>query len=276
MDLVTQAAVLGALYGLAEFLPIASSWHLTLAPELLGWQDPFINSAGFDVMLHLGTLVALVVHFSRDLRRYAAAFVRSLVERRIGADTDRRLAWLLLVTIVPAGVFGALGEGSFDAFFRDHSAAFLVVLMLIGAGVLWLADAIGSQTSQLEGLRLRGALVIGAAQAFSFLPGVSRSGATVASGLFVGLTRLAAARFSFLMAVPVVAGAGLWKGREFVAGGLVAGSLAPLAVGFAAATLAALVSIGWMLAYMRRHSYRVFVLYRVAAAAVVIGWLLSR
>ena len=153
MDLIFQAAVLGIVQGLTEFLPISSSWHLIVAPEVLGWNDPFINSAAFDVMLHMGTLVALLLYFWADLWRYLRAFLRSLAERRIGDDPDRRLAWLLLITIIPGALLGALGESFFDTFFREHSPAFLVVLMLAGAAILWLADRIGTQSRQLDGAR---------------------------------------------------------------------------------------------------------------------------
>lgn len=276
MDLVIQAVVLGLVQGLTEFLPISSSWHLIVVPELLGWHDPFLNSAGFDVMLHMGTLVALLLYFWADLWRYLRAFIRSLAERRIGADPDRRLAWLLLITIIPGALLGALGENFFDTFFREHSAAFLVVLMLAGAAILWLADRIGTQSRQLDGLGIRDAVVIGAAQALALFPGISRSGITISSGLYLGLTREAAARFSFLMAVPIIAGAGLWKGRELLGGGLAGSDIAPLAAGFLAAVAAGVIAIVGMLGYLRRHSYDVFVVYRVIAAAVVVVWLLAR
>ena len=276
MDLLIQAAVLGIVQGLTEFLPISSSWHLIVAPELLGWNDPFINSAAFDVMLHMGTLVALLLYFWADLWRYLRAFLRSLAERRIGDDPDRRLAWLLLITIIPGALLGALGESFFDTFFREHSAAFLVVLMLAGAAILWLADRIGTQSRQLAGLGVRDAVVIGAAQALALFHGISRSGITISSGLYLGLTREAAARFSFLMAVPIIAGAGIWKGRELLSGGLAGSDVGPLVVGFTTSLIAGVIAIVWMLGYLRRHSYDVFVGYRVIAAAVVVVWLLAR
>ena len=276
MDQVVQAIVLGLIQGFTEFLPISSSWHLIVAPELLGWGDPFINSAAFDVMLHMGTLVALLLYFWADLWRYLRAFLASLAERRIGADPDRRLAWLLVITIIPGALLGALGESFFDTFFREHSAAFLVVLMLVGAALLWLADRLGPRSREMDALGVRDAVVIGVGQALALFPGSSRSGVTIAAGLYLGLTREAAARFSFLMAVPIIAGAGLWKGRELLTGGLAASDVAPLAAGFIASLLAGVVAIVWMLGYLRRHSYDVFVGYRIAAAAVVIVWLLSR
>ena len=276
MDLVIQAVVLGLIQGLTEFLPISSSWHLIVAPRLLGWDDPFLNSAAFDVLLHMGTLVALLLYFWADLWRYLRAFLASLAQRRIGADPDRRLAWLLLITIVPGALLGALGESFFDTFFREHSAAFLVVLMLVGAAILWLADRIGTQSRQLDGLGVRDAVVIGAGQALALFPGISRSGITISAGLYLGLTREAAARFSFLLAVPIIAGAGVWKGRELLSAGLAGSDVLPLAAGFLAAVIAGVVAIVGMLGYLRRHSYGVFVGYRVLAAAVVIVWLLAR
>ncbi|HTS15365.1 MAG TPA: undecaprenyl-diphosphatase UppP [Candidatus Sulfotelmatobacter sp.] len=276
MDLVIQAVVLGLIQGLTEFLPISSSWHLIVAPRLLGWDDPFLNSAAFDVLLHMGTLVALLLYFWADLWRYLRAFLTSLAQRRIGADPDRRLAWLLLITIVPGALLGALGESFFDTFFREHSAAFLVVLMLVGAAILWLADRLGTRTRDLDGLGVRDAVVIGAGQALALFPGISRSGITISAGLYLGLTREAAARFSFLLAVPIIAGAGVWKGRELLSGGLASGDVLPLAAGFLAAVIAGVVAIVGMLGYLRRHSYDVFVGYRVLAAAVVIVWLLAR
>jgi undecaprenyl-diphosphatase len=276
MDLVFQAVVLGIVQGLTEFLPVSSSWHLIVVPEVLGWQDPFINSAAFDVMLHMGTLVALLLYFWADLWRYLRAFLRSLAARRIGADPDRRLAWLLLITIIPGALLGALGENFFDTFFREHSPAFLVVLMLAGATILWLADRIGSQARQLDGLGVRDAVVIGAAQALALFPGISRSGITISSGLYLGLTRDAAARFSFLMAVPIIAGAGILKGRELLTGGLASSDIAPLAAGFTASLIAGVLAIVWLLGYLRRHSYDIFVVYRLIAAGVVVVWLLAR
>ena len=220
--------------------------------------------------------MALLVYFWADLWRYLRAFISSLAERRIGADPDRRLAWLLLITIIPGALLGALGENFFDTFFREHSAAFLVVLMLAGATILWLADRIGSQARQLDGLGVRDAVVIGAAQALALFPGISRSGITISSGLYLGLTRDAAARFSFLMAVPIIAGAGILKGRELLTGGLASSDIAPLAAGFTASLIAGVLAIVWLLGYLRRHSYDIFVVYRLIAAGVVVVWLLAR
>ena len=276
MDLYLQAAVLGVLQGLTEFLPISSSWHLIVVPKLLAWDDPFLNSAAFDVMLHGGTLVALVLYFWHDLWRYLVAFVRSLGARAIAGDPDRRLAWLLLVSVVPAAILGAAFESFFDTFFREHSPAFLVVLMLVGAAIMWLANRMGRRTRGLTDLRLPDALVIGGAQALALFPGTSRSGITISAGFFLGLNGEAAARFAFLMAVPVITGATLWKSRELLGGGLASADVGPLVVGFVAALLAGLLAIRFLLGYLRGHGLGLFVAYRVVAAGVVAVWLLAR
>ncbi len=276
MDLVIQAIVLGVLQGLTEFLPISSSWHLIVAPRVLGWEDPFLNSAAFDVMLHAGTLVALVLYFWHELWRYLAAWLSSLRERRVGDDPDRRLAWLLLVSVIPAALLGTAFENFFDTFFRQHSLAFLVVLMLVGAAILWLADRLGRRARELGDLRLGDAVAIGAAQALALFPGTSRSGITIAAGLFLGLGREASARFAFLMAVPVIAGATVWKARELAGGGLTGSDVAPLAAGFVAATIAGLLAIRLLLDYLRGHGLALFVAYRIVAAAVLAVALLAR
>ena len=221
MDLLFQAIVIGIVQGLTEFLPVSSSAHLIIVPRLLGWDDPFINSAAFDVMLHMGTLVALLIYFWRDLLRLLGAWLASIRDRRIGDDPDRRLAWLIFISMLPGAILGAALESFFDTFFHDPSRLiFVAVLLAIGALVLWAAERVGRRTRSLEDLRVPDAVIIGAAQAGALFAGISRSGITIAAGLFVGLEREAAARFAFLMAVPIIGGAGLWKSRELLNGGL--------------------------------------------------------
>lgn len=267
MALLVQAALIGLIQGLTEFIPISSSAHLIFVPRVLGWNDPFLNSNGFDVMLHMGTLVALLVYFWGDLVRLLGAWLASIRDRSIGRDPDRRLAWLLFVSMIPGAVLGALGESFFDTFFRRETLLFIAALMAIGATLLWLAERFGSRRRELGNLELPDAVAIGVAQAFALFPGISRSGVTIAGGLFLGLTREAAARFSFLMATPIIAGAGLWKARELLGGGLASSDIGPLLVGFLAALVAGFASIVWLLAYLRRRSTAVFIVYRYLVAA---------
>jgi undecaprenyl-diphosphatase len=277
MDVIVQAAILGLVQGLTEFLPISSSAHLIVVPQLLGWSDPFITSNSFDVMLHMGTLLALLVYFRRDLWRLLAAWLASIRERRIGADPDRRLAWLLLVSVIPGALLGALGESFFDSFFREPGRlVFIAALLVIGAAILGVAELIGLRNRQLDGLHWRDAVVIGVAQAFALFPGISRSGITIAAGLYLGLQREAAARFSFLMATPIIAGAGLWKARELVSGGLAAADIAPLIVGFIASAVAGLAAIAFLLAFLRRRSTGLFIGYRVAFAVLIVAFAITR
>jgi undecaprenyl-diphosphatase len=274
VDEIIHAAILGLVQGLTEFLPISSSAHLILVPRFLGWNDPFVDTAAFDVMLHLGTLLALVIYFWRDLWHLVRAFVASLRERQIGSDPEQRLAWLLLVSVIPAAVLGAALEGFFDSFFRER-LGWIAIFLVAGAALLWLAERWGARDRQLESLRFPEALTIGIAQAAALFPGVSRSGITIAAGLFLGLERAAAARFAFLMAVPVIAGAGLFKARELASSGI-GGHEAALAVGVLVSAVSGLAAIAFLLAYLRRNSTGVFIAYRVVLAALVVVLLLAR
>jgi undecaprenyl-diphosphatase len=273
MDSLIHAAILGIVQGLTEFLPISSSAHLIVVPLLLGWRDPFIESSAFDVMLHMGTLVALLAYFWRDLVALLRAFAASIRERRIGADPERRLAWLLVVSIIPAAILGAGLEGFFDENFREHWE-WIGIFALVGAALLWLGERRGVQSRALDGMSLRDAVVIGVAQAAALFPGTSRSGVTIAAGLFLGLTREAAARFSFLMAIPVIAGAGLWKARTLVGAGLQGAQVGQLVVGVAMAALFGFVAIAFLLRFLRSNPTTIFIVYRVAfAALIVVAWL---
>ncbi|CAN5767980.1 undecaprenyl-diphosphatase UppP [soil metagenome] len=275
MELILQAIIQGVVQGLTEFLPISSSAHLILLPRLLGWDDPFVNSAEFDVMLHLGTLGALLVYFWRDLLRLGSAWLMSIRERRLGEDPERRLAWLLLVTVIPAGLVGALFEDFFDETFREVLLV-IPLLLVVGAGMLAFGERYGRRDRGLERLRLRDALVIGLAQALALFPGISRSGVTIAAGLVLGLERAGAARFSFLMGIPIIGGAGLWKLRVIVRGEMTAFDPLVLAAGMAASALAGLAAIAFLLRYLRTRSTRIFIVYRLLFAAVAAVLLITR
>ena len=269
MDIAFQALVIGIVQGLTEFLPISSSGHLILVPYLLGWTDPFINSLAFSVMLHLGTLAALLAYFWRDWARLIPAGLAAVRDRSFRDDPDRRLAWLLVATLPPAVVLGLLLNDWLEAAVR-HPA--LVALMLVvGAAILWLADRLGRQTDEVDQLGFRGALVIGLAQALALVPGISRSGVSISAGLALGMRREAATRFSFLMAAPVIAGAGLFELRKLVAGEVASDvNGAAVAIGFVAALLSGLAAIHLLLGYVKNHPLTIFVAYRLAVAALVI------
>jgi len=273
MDTTLQALVMGIVQGLTEFLPVSSSGHLIIVPALLGWTDPFINSLEFSVMLHIGTLVALLIYFRSDWLRLVPAGLAAIRDRSLRDDPDRRLAWLIAAATVPAIVAGVLFNDIIETNVRQIG---LVALMLVvGGAILWLAERNGRQTRSIAGLTFPAALGIGAAQAIALVPGISRSGISISAGLFAGLDRESAARFSFLMATPVTALAAAYEARKLLSGetGL-AIALTPLIVGMVASLIAGLFAIGVLLRFVRSHPTDVFVAYRVLLAAVVIvAWL---
>jgi undecaprenyl-diphosphatase len=275
MDVILQAIVVGIVQGLTEFLPVSSSAHLILVPRVLGWNDAFILSPAFDATLHLGTLVALIAYFWRDLWRYFVAFLRLLRDRAIEGDSDRKVALLLALSIIPGALLGVGLENFVDTFFREQLLV-VCALLVVGAAILFIAERAARHTHEMEELTPVQALGIGLAQAFALFPGISRSGITISAGLFLGLKRESAARFSFLMSTPIIAGAGLWKLRELVGGGAGTFDGAALAAGLIAAAISGLIAIWFLLAYLRRASTDVFGLYRVGAAIVFGALLLAR
>ena len=275
MDTLLQAIVIGIVQGLTEFLPISSSAHLILIPQVLGWDDAFLNSAEFDVMLHMGTLAALLAYFWRDLWTYFKAGLAALRDRRIGDDPNRKLALLLAVSVIPAALIGVLLEDFIDTFFRtDNGPLYVCGLLVVGALILFAADRLAKHVKRMEDLRVGEALGIGLAQALALFPGISRSGITIAAGLFLGLERAAAARFAFLMGTPIIAGAGLWKMRELLSGGAVAFDPAVLIAGVLASAISGLFAIWFVLRYLQTHNTDLFVIYRLVVAAVFAALLL--
>lgn len=269
METLLQAIVMGIVQGLTEFLPISSSGHLLVVPRLAGWDDPFITSLAFTVMLHVGTLVALLAYFWRDWARLVPAGLAALRDRSFRGDPDRKLAWLIAVTLPPAVVVGV----ALSDFFEDQVRHELVVALTltIGAGILGAADRLARRTRDLDGLGLGGAFAIGCAQAVALVPGISRSGISISAGMFAGLTREAAARFSFLMATPITLGAVIWQVRKVASGEVdVAVDAGVLVAGLIASTGAGFVAIAILLRYLRNHPMTVFVAYRLALAGIVV------
>jgi undecaprenyl-diphosphatase len=275
MEEVIQAIIMGVIQGLTEFIPVSSSGHLTLAPWIFGFDESrVIGTLAFDVFLHLGTMVALLIYFHRDWIRLIRAWFASVRERRIGADPDRRLIWLLVAATIPAGLIGlAFEEVIEETFHGDSTEARLAIAgaLVVGGIGLWLADRYGRRHRTLEGITLPAALTIGFSQALALMPGISRSGATITAGLALGLTRETAARFSFLLATPITLGAGIYGSRRLFEETLTSGEWMAIAAGFVASMLAGLAAIGFLLAWLRRRSVTVFTLYRIAFAATIVG-----
>jgi undecaprenyl-diphosphatase len=265
-----QALVLGLVQGFTELLPISSSGHLILVPWLFDWDylethDEFNQT--FDVALHLGTLAAVVYYFWEDVKTLVSAWIGSVRRRRIQSP-DERIAWFVAVATVPAAAVGALGEN----FIVDNlGEPWQIAIFLAVFGVLlWIADRTPPRR-QMSDLGLGTAAAVGFAQSLALMPGVSRSGITITAGRFLGLDRDSAARFSFLLLIPITFGAVLWKGvTDVLLGDLPPGSAGPFVVGMLASLASGLVAIWGLLGYVRRHDYSLFVVYRLALAAFIL------
>jgi undecaprenyl-diphosphatase len=265
-----QALVLGLVQGATELLPISSSGHLILVPWLFDWTYLEMNdefNQTFDVALHVGTLVAVVAYFWTDVKRLVAAWLGSVRRRRIETP-EERIAWFVAVATVPAAVVGALGESVIAEHLGEpwQIAIFLAVFGVL----LWIADRTPARR-QMSDLGLGTAVAVGFAQSLALMPGVSRSGVTITAARFLGLDRDSAARFSFLLLIPIVFGASLWEGiNEVVLGDLPPGSTGPFIVGVIASAAGGLFAIWALLGYVRRHDYTIFVVYRLALAAFIL------
>jgi undecaprenyl-diphosphatase len=266
-----QALVLGVVQGATELLPISSSGHLILVPWLADWQvlqeDDEFNQT-FDVALHLGTLVAVVGYFWRDVVRLLSAWVGSLSRRSV-TSTDERVAWAVFVATIPAAVAGALLE----EFIVDRLGEpwQIAILLAFFALILLVADRT-PQRRDLETVGVKEGFAIGVAQGLALAPGVSRSGITISAARFLGFDRDSAARLSFLLLIPTTFGAVLWKGvTDVLLADLPAGWQGPFVVGILAALASGLLAIVFLLGFVRRHTYAPFVVYRVVVAIVVLG-----
>jgi undecaprenyl-diphosphatase len=272
-----QAFVLGVTQGLTELLPISSSGHLILVPWIANWHyleaHPDFNKT-FDVALHLGTLIAVVAYFWTDVVRYLKAWFRSVADRRI-ETTDQRIAWWIFAATIPAALAGALGEETIE---NHLGQPYQIAIFLAVFGVLlWLADRL-PQEKRIGDLGFWPAFAVGVSQILALMPGVSRSGITITTGRFLKLDRDSAARFAFLLLIPIVFGAVVYKGiKHVLLESLPAGSVGPFVVGTMAAAAVGLIAIDLLLGYLRRHDYTIFVIYRLVLAAVILiviasGW----
>ncbi len=277
--LAFKAVILGIIQGLTEFIPVSSSAHLIILPWLFGWKDPVISSLSFDVALHLGTLVAVIVFFASDLWRLIKAFFKSIAEHKIGADMDRKLAWYLLAACIPGGIAGVLLQSRIEASFHANpipqaSMIFMAAAMAVLGALLWLADAKAKHIRSLDKITFKDALLIGLAQACAVIPGVSRSGSTITAGLALGLERDAAARFSFLLSAPIIFGAGMKSLYDLIkdarAGLVSSAALSVFPIGFIAAAVSGFFCVKYLMKFLQKHSTRAFAWYRFALAALVL------
>ncbi|MFL6162545.1 MAG: undecaprenyl-diphosphate phosphatase [Jatrophihabitantaceae bacterium] len=264
-----QAAVYGLVQGLTEFLPVSSTGHLRLTQE---WLNPGTNQAGFTAftaVIQLGTTLAVVLYFWRELVHIAVAWLRGLVDAGVRDTLEYRMGWYLILATIPVGVLGLVFRDQVETGARNLWV--LAVALIVMALVLLAAELHGRRDREEEDLNRTDAIVVGSAQALALIPGVSRSGSTIAAGLFRGLDRVAAARFSFLLSVPAVVASGLFEARKI--GDANAPGMGVTIVATLIAFVVGLASIAWLLRYVARHSVFIFVAYRIALGLLVMGLL---
>jgi len=258
-----RAVVLGIVQGLTEFLPISSSAHLRIVPALFGWNDP---GSAFTAVIQLGTMAAVVVYFWSDLWRIGITWLKSLRDPALRSHLDAKMGWYLIVGTVPISVFGLLFKDQVTNGARDLRVIGTTLIVL--GIVLYVADRIGRRTKEIDQLTTRDGVAVGLAQSLALVPGVSRSGSTISAGLFLGYSREAAARYSFLLSIPAVVLSGVFElkdvgsGSDYGIGPTIVATILSFVVGYAA--------IAWFLRYLVRHSVTVFVIYRVAIGALVL------
>ncbi len=280
---IYQAVVLAIIQGLAEFIPVSSSGHLIIVRRLLGWNELSpANELTFDVALHFGTLLSVLIYFRRTWIQIIRAALGGKVVRFSetgGSDQnltleeqreERMLLWFLAIATIPGAIAGKLLERGAEDYFREHiyliAGALIVVALL-----MWWGEKVGKLAKSLTRVSFADAFIIGCAQAAALIPGVSRSGATITAGLFRNLTREAAVRFSFLLSTPIIAGAALLKAHELKKEGLPAAMHAPFIVGVIVSAGVGYVTIAWLIRYLQSNSLKVFIVYRIIVGILVIG-----
>jgi undecaprenyl-diphosphatase len=259
-----QAIILGIVQGLTEFLPISSTAHLRLVPAFAGWDDP---GTAFTAVVQLGTMAAVLLYFRTDLWNIARAWLRSLRDPEARGTLDARLGWYLIVGTIPISILGLAFKDKIET---DARQLVLIGIVMIVLGViLELAERVGRKQREVESLTMKDGILIGCAQACALVPGVSRSGSTISAGLFLGLTREAAARYSFLLSVPAVVLSGLFELKDVGDGG--GAGAVPTIIATIFAFIVGYASIAWLLKYLARHPVTIFVVYRIVLGVVVLA-----
>ncbi len=264
---LVEAIILGIIQGLTEFLPISSTAHLRLAPALLGWPDP---GAAFTAVIQLGTLAAVLIYFWKDLSKIFIAWIRSLQGEK---SYEGRLGWAIFYGTIPIIVLGLAGKKYIEGSLRSLA---VVGTMLIFVGLLMLiAEKVGSHKRSSDSLSQRDGLIVGLWQALALIPGASRSGSTITGGLFLGLEREAAARFSFLLSVPSILAAGLYeafKERKDILGA----NLTPTIVATVVSFFVGYAAIAFLMTYLQKRSTMVFIVYRVALGIIILALIATK
>lgn len=264
-----QSIILGITQGLTEFLPISSSGHLIIIPRIIGWKG---HSLAFDVMLHFATFCAIIIYFRREWIEIFREGFLGIREKRLMASEKRRLFWGIVIATIPAAIFGSLVAEEAEYYFRNP---LLVALMLgIFGIVLYISEVYGGKNKSLRDITWQIALLIGLAQMFAIIPGVSRSGVTISAALALGMNRDSSVRFSFLLGAPIIFAAGCYSARGLAEISNVI-SWGALLAGFIASFLTSIIAIHFLLGYIRRHSFTIFAIYRLmlsVAIAILIFW----
>jgi undecaprenyl-diphosphatase len=259
-----QAIVLGIVQGLTEFLPISSTAHLRIIPAFLGWEDP---GSAFTAVVQLGTMAAVLLYFRADLWRIARTWLSGLRDPALRTDHDYRMGWFIILGTIPIAIFGFAFRHQIKTGARDLYV--IGTAMILFSFVMLAAERLGTQKREVEEIEGADAVSIGFAQALALVPGVSRSGATISAGLFAGLTRTAAARYSFLLSVPAVVLSGLFELKDVGEGN--GASAAPTAIATLLAFIVGYASIAWLLRFLVRHPISVFAIYRFAVGVIVLS-----
>lgn len=262
---IFRSIVLGIVQGLTEFLPISSSAHLIITRDILHWPD---FGKTYDVSLHFGTLLALLIYFWKDIYIYVKAFFLSIKDRNLNS-TDKRLVWVILLSCLPAFVFGAFFDEFFERVFSN--VCLIAVFLILFATILWFFDHFEKKERALEDCNFIDALIIGLAQVLALMPGVSRSGITMSAGLFRNFKREAVAKFTFLMSIPVIGGAVIFKVLKLVLNGGFEGNLILLYIsGILSAFLSGYAAVRFLLNYLQRNNFNIFIIYRIVLGLFLI------
>ncbi len=265
---ILQALILGIIQGFTEFLPVSSSAHLVIAPYLFGWKIPANQIFPFDVLVQLGTLLSVIAYFRRDLWQIIRAVFIGIKDRQPFADPQARLGWYVVLATIPAGIFGLLAKNTIERAFNNPQTT---ALFLFGTALLLtLAEVFGRRSRKLENITWKDGVWIGIAQIMSVYPGISRSGSTIAGGMLRKFDRPSAARFSFLMMVPVMLAAGLLSLFDLVALPDVGSFLPSMITGFIAAAVVGYLAVHWLLRFLGTRPLYVFVIYCIALASVTL------
>ncbi len=265
---ILQSFILGIVQGVTEFLPISSSGHLVLVPYLLGWKIPIDQAFPFDVLVQLGTLLAVIVYFWKELVEIIRCVFVALGHRRPFESPEARLGWFIILSAIPASIVGLLLKSDIEAAFS--SPGVVGIFMFITALILVIAERVGKRIRNMEQMNWVDSLWIGTAQILSLFPGISRSGSTIAGGMTRNLERPASARFAFLMSIPVMVGAGLVSSLDLIKVPNLSSFLPVLAVGFVTAAVVGYLVIAWLLSYLRQHSLIPFAIYCTVVGALIV------